>query len=92
MKRLCLSQYPFYIYRCSVVYRTQQTDLWGCTLHKGGLNCLSCLMPASYDFLKSNHASTLQKKKQQNIKLSTSHKTCFKMHKLFLQSYFNLWL
>ena len=49
-------------------------------------------MPASYDFLKSNHASTLQKKKQQNIKLSTSHKTCFKMHKLFLQSYFNLWL
>ena len=48
-------------------------------------------MPASYDFLKSNHASTLQKKKQ-NIKLSTSHKTCFKMHKLFLQSYFNLWL
>ena len=49
-------------------------------------------MPASYDFLKSNHASTLQKKKQQNIKLSTSHKSCFKMHKLLLQSYFNLWL
>ena len=48
-------------------------------------------MPASSDFLTSNHASTLQKKKQ-NIKLSTSHKTCFKMHKLFLQSYFNLWL
>ena len=42
-------------------------------------------MPASSDFLKSNHASTLPKR---NIKLSTGHKTCFKMHELFLQSYF----
>ena len=42
-------------------------------------------MPASSDFLKSNHASTLPKR---SIKLSTGHKTCFKMHELFLQSYF----
>ena len=42
-------------------------------------------MPASSDVLKSNHAGTLPKR---NIKLSTGPKTCFKMHELFLQSYF----
>ena len=49
------------------------------------VNCLSCHMPASSDYLKSNHARKLPKK---DIKLSTSHKTCFKVHKLLFQSYF----
>ena len=56
-------------------------------LHKGAfIVYLVICPPASSDFLKSNHTYLVHRKK---IELSTSHKSCFKMHiKLFLQSHF----